>query len=118
MKILVFGGRDYGKSEREIFLLNETLDEFNKMKSFSVLISGGAKGADKLAELWANSKGIPTKIYYANWKRFHRKAGPVRNQLIIDSEKIDLAFKFPGGSGTADMYERVKLKGIYCVEVG
>ena len=39
-------------------------------------------------------------------------AGHFRNQQMIDEGKPDAAIIFPGGSGTADMANRIKKAGI------
>ena len=39
----------------------------------------------------------------AEWHRLGRKAGPIRNQRMLDEGKPDLVVAFPGGTGTAGM---------------
>jgi hypothetical protein len=63
MKVLVCGGRDF--SDRE--LLTTTLNWVNGMRPISLLIEGGARGADRLAHVWAIAKGIPIQSYEADW---------------------------------------------------
>jgi hypothetical protein len=47
------------------------------------IISGGCpKGADNFAEQIAKKYGIPILIFPANWKKFGRRAGFVRNTDI------------------------------------
>ena len=41
-----------------------------KMYYISKIISGGAKGADRLAELYAYENNIPKVIYKAQWDKF------------------------------------------------
>ena len=55
-------------------------------------MSGGAKGADALGERYAEIHNIPTKIYYADWKKFGRRAGPIRNVDIINRCDVCVAF--------------------------
>jgi hypothetical protein len=56
------------------------------------IISGGAKGADALAEKYAKENEIETKIYYANWNLHGRKAGPLRNKKIVATSDYVIAF--------------------------
>ncbi len=59
-----------------------------------------------------NLKAIP-----ADWDKFGKGAGPIRNQQMIDEGKPDLVVAFPGGTGTADMVKRAKKHGIEVIEV-
>lgn len=80
MRVLVCGGRDYGDREG----LYAALNELHRRQKFELLIAGGARGADTLAEQWADDRKIPTKIYQADWETLGRKAGPIRNQRMLD----------------------------------
>jgi len=72
------------------------------------IISGGAKGADSLAVLWASTRGIPFQVFYADWATHGKAAGPKRNQAMLDATdgSFRLVVAFPGGRGTADMVAR------------
>lgn len=52
----------------------------------------------------------------ADWKKHKKAAGPIRNQLMLDSEiehiEECLLVAFPGGKGTADMVRRAMRFGI------
>jgi len=37
------------------------------------------------------------------WDELGKKAGPLRNQRMLDEGKPDLVVAFPGGGGTKDM---------------
>jgi hypothetical protein len=81
-----------------------------------MIIHGGASGADRLAGEWAASRGIPVEVHPADWQKYGRAAGPIRNQQMID-RKPDMVVAFPGGRGTADMVRRVRMAGIELVVV-
>lgn len=112
-RLLVCGGRDFNDAR----LLQDMLDHINGKRDVVVLISGGARGADHLGELWAHSRGIHTETYEAEWGEHGRAAGPIRNQRMIDDGKPDLVIAFPGGRGTADMVRRARAAGVEVVEV-
>lgn len=48
------------------------------------IISGGAKGVDKLAESFADKYHISKRIFYANWNEFGKRAGYIRNNNIVN----------------------------------
>jgi hypothetical protein len=55
MRVLVCGGRDYGQDEVEEQRLFEALDALHTTEPIELLIQGGARGADTMARLWAES---------------------------------------------------------------
>lgn len=112
MRVLITGGRDFDDQD----LLERTLDELHSKHSFTTMIHGDASGADRLAGQWAESKGISVEANPADWKKFGRAAGPIRNQQMLD-DKPDLVVAFPGGKGTADMVSRAKKAGLLVVAV-
>ena len=50
--------------------------------------------------------------YPAQWDVYGRRAGPIRNQEMIDEGKPDGVVAFPGGKGTADMVRRAEAAGL------
>ena len=113
MKVLVCGGRMYNKQDH-VF---STMDRWNEASCIEVIITGKAPGADRLAKNWARSRGIKVVEVPAEWPLHGRKAGPIRNQKMLDEEKPDLVVAFPGGKGTRDMVRRSRAAGVRTVEV-
>jgi len=110
-RALVCGGRDF----ENVDLLYDTLDKF--LGPIAVVISGGARGADSLAEMWADERGIPVERYEADWGTHGKAAGPIRNQRMLEEGKPGVVFAFPGGRGTADMVGRARRAGVRVIEV-
>jgi hypothetical protein len=105
MRVLICGGRDY----RNIDLVFKVLDE---IKDISCIISGGATGADRLAETYAAKRNIKTEIYKADWTKYGPAAGPIRNGLMLQLGRPDLIVAFPGGKGTSDMIRKGVAAGV------
>jgi hypothetical protein len=57
----------------------------NKIKNIKLIISGGAKGADAFAKRYAEENNIPLKEYLADWDRYGKRAGYLRNVDIVTS---------------------------------
>lgn len=74
-------------------------------------------GADGLADRAARVLGCDIDVYPADWPRYGKAAGPMRNQQMVDEGKPDVVLAFPGGRGTADMVRRAKAAGVRVVEV-
>lgn len=105
MKVLVTGGRNY-RDHKKIY---NVLDKIDYKYHIEQIISGGARGADTLAQQWAIMRHIPYELYEIPdwcWKTLGKKIGPMRNQAMIDQGSPDLVIAFPGGRGTADMIRR------------
>lgn len=83
----------------------------------SLVIHGGAQGADRIAREWCICRKVECRGYAADWKRHGRAAGPIRNQRMLDDGKPDLVIAFPGGRGTADMVRRAIATGIRAIEI-
>ena len=110
MRIVVTGGRDFADEA----MIDRALSAVHRKHGITTLIEGGAKGADRLALEWAARNMIRVEHYPANWNRDGKRAGPIRNQQMIDEGKPDAAVAFPGGFGTADMVLRLGKAGIPC----
>ena len=78
-KVLICGGVDFSDE----VLFTETLDSVID-KDNTVIVSGGAKGADSLAEKYAADNGIEIKVFPAEWGKYGRSAGPIRNKKMLD----------------------------------
>jgi hypothetical protein len=139
MRILVCGGRNYGWktvgnkkliNHKEKDFLFKTLDTLaekysifyraddNWLPSDITIISGAASGADEFAIDWALSNWTDFKEYKANWARYGRAAGPIRNKQMLVEGNPDLVVAFPGGKGTANMVKQAKEVGIEVLEFG
>ena len=117
MRILVCGGRNFNDRA----LMARTLAEFKPASvldaSEHIIIHGDASGADRLADEWADCFGVRKRVFPADWRRWGRAAGPIRNARMIQDGWPDLVIAFPGGSGTADMVRQARAAGIPIREV-
>lgn len=125
IKLLIFGGRDYGftieKTSRhpvirlkpaEIKALFESLDYIHQTRGVSAVIEGCAPGADTLGGIWAASRGIPIEEFPADWDALGSSAGPVRNKTQLRKGKPDEAARFAGGAGSDNMQALLDEAGI------
>lgn len=110
MKVLVCGGRDFNDG----MTLGSWLGGINNKRPITLIIEGGAKGADNLARMYAEFANIPCDTYPADWDNLGKKAGPIRNQQMLDEGKPDLVVAFPtkNSRGTWDMVERARKAGV------
>jgi YspA, cpYpsA-related SLOG family len=100
-KVAIIGSRSFEDYE----LLKEVVGKFGR--DFSI-VSGGAAGADRLAERYATEFGKAITVFKPDWNRYGRGAGMVRNKQII--AEADAVFAFWDGSskGTKNSIELAK----------
>jgi len=98
MRVAVIGSRtfnDYDEVKGVLSTLKITL-----------LISGGAKGADSLGEKYAKENNIETKIFYPDWNKHGKKAGFLRNSDIVNEAELIVAFWDKSSKGTKDSLDK------------
>jgi hypothetical protein len=105
--VLVCGGRDF----KDFVYVSKVLSNCLPHRPTHIL-TGGCRGADKLAQQWAELAEIPFSTYAADWDAYGKAAGPKRNQAMLDDCQPDLVVAFPGGKGTADMVRRAHAEGV------
>jgi hypothetical protein len=109
VRVLVCGGRDFHDRGR----VHHALDAFHARKGpVTVVIQGGARGADAHAASWALERDIVSLTFPADWKQHGKSAGWIRNQLMLEKGEPDVVIAFPGGSGTGDMVRRAEKAGL------
>jgi predicted Rossmann fold nucleotide-binding protein DprA/Smf involved in DNA uptake len=102
LKIAVIGSRTF----RDDRLLAKTLAEANPR----VVISGGADGADHLAERWARRNGVERMIFHPDRKKY-RHPFHHRNRLIVEACDVLIAFWDRRSSGTKYTIEYARRMG-------
>lgn len=115
LRILVCGDRHW----TDYKMVYETLEHFNEsyVRTGPVLvIDGRARGADNLGNKAARKLGFDTLRFAANWRKFGKAAGPIRNQKMLDKGKPNLVLAFHRNinksKGTKDMVNRARKAGI------
>jgi len=106
-RIIVAGSRNFCDYER----LRCTLDRLEITPSDEI-ISGHARGADTLGELYSKEHRIPLKVFQAEWDKYGKKAGYLRNNAMAEyaSNKDGVLVAFPIGQsrGTRMMIQLAK----------
>lgn len=103
-KLAVIGSRTF----EDYDYLRKTILEHVDCEALQTIISGGATGADALAERFAAEFNLPTEIYPADWKRYGRAAGPKRNTTIAKACDGCIAFTIGPSPGTMDAIKKCR----------
>lgn len=101
MRLAIIGSRNFDDAE----LLENTLEPYRK--KVTLVVSGGARGADSLGEEWAEAYGIKTLIFKADWSK-GKGAGFLRNIDIIANCDAVIAFWDGRSPGTAHSVQLAK----------
>lgn len=91
VKLAIIGSRCFVDYELLVQVVTTKFDP----ASIDLVISGGATGADQLAEQFARDFQIETKIFKANWTKYGKAAGMIRNKDIV--READYVFVFWDG---------------------
>lgn len=116
---------DYLKKKAEYDFVISTLsgwftdydDEYHMPYKDLVIIEGGAKGVDTAAAEFAVVHWTGLEEYQADWKKYGKRAGYIRNKEMLDKGKPDVVIAFPGGQGTKNMVELARKAGVPVIEV-
>jgi hypothetical protein len=79
MRVLVCGSRIFDHKEK----LFKVLDQLHKDVGIDVIIEGDAKGADRMAGFWARKNKIDNLKFPADWDKYGRGAGYIRNMQML-----------------------------------
>lgn len=105
MKLIIAGGRDFSDYK----LLCLTLLEY---KDIDEIVCGAARGADTLGSTYAISNNIPIKYFPANWDKYGKQAGFIRNAEMAEYGTHLLAFWDGKSKGTKHMIDTATKKGL------
>lgn len=84
------------------------------LRGVTHIVSGGAPGADTLAERLAAEFGIEPIVYpirKEDWRKYGLAAGPIRNTLIVNEGDAMVAFWDYHSNGTRDAIKQCRKAG-------
>lgn len=108
MKVIVAGSRSINNS----VLVDGILTGASTIFTINEVVTGGARGVDRIAERWAYDNRIPCKVFYADWDKHGRAAGIIRNTEMVDYADALIAIWNSSSRGTADIIGRAKSAGL------
>ena len=103
-KIIIAGGRDF----MDYNLLKEKTNKILQEKKVThkiVIISGCARGADTLGLRYASENAFDVEEYPANWDKYGKKAGYMRNVEMAENADALIAFWDGKSKGTKHMID-------------
>lgn len=107
-QVIVAGSRGFSDQA----LMDTKLDHYFAGLKPTAIISGGARGADSMGEAYAKSRDIPVLRFPAQWDKYGRRAGYLRNAQMLEVADALVAFWDGSSRGTKHMIDISKAKGI------
>ena len=106
IRVIIAGTRTFSDYD----LLCERVDDLlAKCKDKEIeIVSGGAKGADALGERYAEEHGLPCKVFPADWDKYGKAAGPIRNKQMAEYADACIVFWDGKSRGTNNMITEVR----------
>jgi hypothetical protein len=103
VRLIIAGGRDFNNFK---LLSKETLEFIgDNTPENTTIISGLAKGADTLGCEFARKYGFELRGFAAEWNKFGRSAGIMRNKLMAKNADSLIAFWDGKSKGTMHMID-------------
>ena len=116
--IVAAGGRDLVWPQERIA---SALLQRSGGRPVHLLLHGGARGADRAIGSAAQQLGWRVQALAADWCRYGRSAGPIRNRLLLEQALVEaqahtspafsasvLVIASPGGAGTASLVQQAR----------
>lgn len=109
MKIIVAGSRQFTDYE----LMKEKLNRYLKgLPEPITIVSGTAKGADKLGEQYAAEMGYSVDQYPADWDTYGKSAGYRRNEDMAKIADACIVFWDGESRGSKHMIDIAEREGL------
>lgn len=106
--LAIIGSRNFTDYD---FMREKIQALLDRMPGVERVVSGGAKGADSLSERIAIDFGLDHRHIPAEWSKYGRAAGPLRNQKVILEADVVAAFPLGESKGTQDGIRKAKAAG-------
>lgn len=91
-KVIIAGSREFDNYD----MLKEKCDKILSRKVNEgeeiVIVSGTARGADTLGEKYAEERGYKIERYPANWDKYGKRAGYLRNKKMAEVSNACIVF--------------------------
>jgi len=108
--VIVAGSRDLNRYD----LVCDTIKSYPF--KITKLIAGGASGIDLNCKMYAKKNNIPYQEFKADWGKFGRAAGPIRNKEMAKNAD-GLIVIHHNSPGSLSMKKEATLMGLAIVEI-
>lgn len=112
-RLLITGSRYWDDPKTILNAIRNAVSDHCKGRQLVIVQGDCPTGADKFARDFATLLGWELETYPADWDKYGKKAGPIRNQQMVDSHpELALAFLLRDSKGTKDCIRRCEQSGV------
>ena len=117
-RVVIAGSRNYNDYVEAKKYIDFCISSIRKEHTI-IILSGGCRGADLLGESYAKENGMKIERFPANWNKYGKSAGVIRNRQMAVTCDYVICFWDGASRGTKSMIElalklkkRIKVKQI------
>ena len=110
-KVIIAGSRSFADYEKLKSVCDSILPNQYSEPCITIL-SGTSSGSDSLGERYAHERGYALQRHPADWKKYGKAAGPIRNRQMAENADVLIAFWNGRSKGTKNMIETAKKLGL------
>ena len=104
----IVGSRNWSDFE----MIKAYVDSLNDTDT---VVTGGARGVDQTAEIYARARGLPVLVFQADWDKLGKRAGMIRNRDIVAKSDRLVAFWDGISTGTQHSVSLARAAGKPCL---
>ena len=109
LRVIIAGSREFNDYD----LLKKTMDNvLANVRDDITMVCGQARGADTLGEQYAKERGYAVQYFPADWNRYGKVAGYIRNTVMAKNADALVAFWDGQSSGTRHMIQTAQSLGL------
>ena len=115
-KVIIAGSRGF----TDYNMLQQTCDTIleNLYPDLPIaIISGTSSGCDALGERYAHERGYALQRHPADWKKYGRAAGPIRNRQMVEGADAAIVFWDGHSKGTKNLIEQANRRGLKVITI-
>ena len=118
LRVVIAGGREFNDFERLCKFCDNILRSYEEHFDQITIVSGNAIGTDRMGEEYSRLRGYNLMVFLADWFKFGKRAGIIRNAQMAEyaisdgAEGILIAFWNGKSRGTKNMIEVAETRGM------
>lgn len=107
MRLVIAGSRYFDNPHTVLPLIDILASDLDPW----TVLCGGAKGIDKLGGIWALMNDIDVDPYEADWTKYGKRAGPIRNAKMASNCDQVLLIRMADSQGSLSMKHEAEQRG-------
>ena len=111
-RVIIAGNREWGDFGLIERFCDKVLSRKIEAGEDITILSGHCRGVDLLGERYARARGFQVECYPADWEKYGRKAGVIRNEIMVQRADALIAIWDGQSRGTKNVIELAEKYGL------